>query len=151
MRISILTGEKGVSLVIALLILLVLTLLGLSMINTTTFETVIAGNDRARVDAFYAAESGLHHALTELDNRAAVPVTLLGGETFYWSGTARDQNTPKEPEFLGLAFHSGSDVGEFGFKRFRVNVTGKSCGAVQEVEVQVKLSRPVRPTTEYNN
>jgi hypothetical protein len=47
--------------VIALLILLVLTILGISAINTTTFETNIAGNERLYNNAFYAADSGVDY------------------------------------------------------------------------------------------
>jgi len=49
---STLRNNQGVSLVIALVILLVLTLIGISAISTTTFETNIAGNERLYNRAF---------------------------------------------------------------------------------------------------
>ncbi len=58
---SIIKGENGVSIIIALLILLVLTILGINAINTATFETNIAGNERLYNNAFYAADSGIDH------------------------------------------------------------------------------------------
>jgi hypothetical protein len=57
----VLRDDRGVSLVVALLILLVLTILGISAINTTTFETNIAGNERIYNNAFYAADSGVDY------------------------------------------------------------------------------------------
>lgn len=54
-------NDKGVSLIIALLILLILTILGINAINTTTFETNIAGNERLYNNAFYAADSGIDY------------------------------------------------------------------------------------------
>ena len=57
----VLRDDRGVSLVVALLILLVLTILGISAINTTTFETNIAGNERLYNNAFYAADSGVDY------------------------------------------------------------------------------------------
>jgi hypothetical protein len=57
----ILRNDQGVSLVVALLILLVLTILGISAISTTTFETNIAGNQRLYNNAFYAADSGIDY------------------------------------------------------------------------------------------
>lgn len=57
----VLRDDQGVSLVVALLILLVLTILGISAINTTTFETNIAGNERLYNNAFYAADSGVDY------------------------------------------------------------------------------------------
>jgi hypothetical protein len=54
-------NDRGVSLVIALLILLVLTLIGISAITTSTFETNIAGNERLYNEAFYSADAGIDY------------------------------------------------------------------------------------------
>ena len=59
--IVILKDRKGVSLIIALLILLVLTLLGINAISTSTFETGIAGNVRIYNRAFYASDAGVDY------------------------------------------------------------------------------------------
>ncbi len=56
-----LKNQRGVSLVIALLVLLVLTLLGISAISTTTFETNIAGNERLYNRAFYSSDAGVDY------------------------------------------------------------------------------------------
>ena len=141
--------EKGVALIIALLVLLVLTLLGVSLINTTIFETSISGNERTRVDAFYTAEAGIQRALAQLPAMTSIPRTQLGKDSYYWSGTVKDRNKPLEIESLGLAFQHGSELSEVGFKRVRIRMTGESLGAVQELEVQVKCSQPIRPTTEH--
>lgn len=53
--------ERGASLILALLILLVLTILGINAINTATFETNIAGNEKLYNSAFYAADSGIDY------------------------------------------------------------------------------------------
>jgi len=141
--------EKGAALIIALLLLLVLTLLGVSLINTAIFETSITGNERTRVAAFYTAEAGIQQALAQLPAMASIPRTQLGKDSYYWSGTVKDRNRPPEIESLGLAFQHGSELSEVGFKRLRVRMTGESLGAVQEIEVQVKCSQPIRPTTDY--
>ena len=52
-------GEKGFVLVLALLMLLVLTLIGVSGMSTTNFEALIAGNKRVSSKAFYVAEAGI--------------------------------------------------------------------------------------------
>lgn len=49
--------EKGSALVLVLIILAVVTIIGISSINTTTTELSIAGNDRIYKIAFYAAEA----------------------------------------------------------------------------------------------
>ena len=144
------TGDdRGVALIIALLVLLVLTLLGVSLINTTIFETSISGNERTRVDAFYTAEAGIQQALAQLPAMASIPRTQLGRDSYYWSGTVKDRNKPQEIVSLGLAFQYGSELSEVGFKRLRIRMTGESLGAVQELEVQVKSSQPISPTTEF--
>ncbi len=52
--------EKGAALVISMLLLLVATLLGISALNTSTYEIRISANERASVQAFYAAEAGIN-------------------------------------------------------------------------------------------
>jgi len=59
--ISLLRCDRGVSLVVALMILLVLTIIGISAITTTTYETNIAGNERLYNEAFYAADAGIDY------------------------------------------------------------------------------------------
>jgi len=52
--------ERGVILVLGMLLLLVLTLIGISALNTSTYDIRISGNERASVQAFYAAEAGIN-------------------------------------------------------------------------------------------
>jgi hypothetical protein len=56
-----LTGQKGVALVVALVMLLVLTLIGLAAVNLTSYETRIAGNERVYNNAFYASDGGIEN------------------------------------------------------------------------------------------
>lgn len=53
--------DRGASLIMALLILLILTLIGISAISTTNFEVNIAGNERLYNEAFYAADAGIDY------------------------------------------------------------------------------------------
>jgi hypothetical protein len=53
--------QKGLALVIALVMLLVLTLVGLSAINMTGFEANISGNQRVYNMAFYTADGGVEN------------------------------------------------------------------------------------------
>ncbi len=54
-----LQSQQGAALVIAILILLILTVLGIYAVTTSTLETKIAGNERVLKDAFYAADGGI--------------------------------------------------------------------------------------------
>lgn len=53
--------QKGLALVIALVMLLVLTLIGLSAISMTSFESNISGNQRIYNLAFYTADGGIEN------------------------------------------------------------------------------------------
>jgi len=58
-RIGSLQSQQGAALIIAVMILLILTVLGIYAITTSTLETKIAGNERVLKDAFYAADGGI--------------------------------------------------------------------------------------------
>ena len=149
-RYRILRNDTGSALILALLILLVLTLLGISAINTTTFETVISGNERARVEAFYAAEAGIQEALSRLPNTASIKETKLRENRYYWGGTPEDRSNPKGPEFPGFALGPGDDPSEGVYRRYRIRITGLASGTAQQVEVQVKFNEPVSSGTNYD-
>jgi len=147
---NILKEKKGVVLVIALLMLLILTLIGISSISTTIFETSISGNERVRTDAFYAAEAGIQVGLNQIpDSTQAIAKTKLKEDSYYWSGQAQDEESPKNLQSLGVHQRAGFDS-TWGFKRFQVNTTGKSFGGTKEIEAQVSYG-PFNVGTQYNN
>lgn len=53
-----LKNESGVALVVALIMMVVLTLIGLASTFTSTFEIMLSGEKRRSTDAFYGADSG---------------------------------------------------------------------------------------------
>ena len=65
---NILTNEHGAALVIALMMMIMLTLVGLASIFTSTFEVKLSGNKRASTNAFYAADSGVQVIMANIDN-----------------------------------------------------------------------------------
>ena len=56
-----LTEQEGIALVVALVILLVLTFVGLAAISLTSYEARIAGNERVYNNAFYAGDGGIEN------------------------------------------------------------------------------------------
>jgi Tfp pilus assembly protein PilX len=64
----ILKNQAGTVLVIALLMMIVLTLIGLSAISTSTFELILSGNKRGSTDAFYSADSGIQTVIANIEN-----------------------------------------------------------------------------------
>jgi len=64
--------QEGMALVIALLILLILTIIGINAINTTVFESSISGNQRIYNTAFYGGDGGIEDfkaTMSLLDHR----------------------------------------------------------------------------------
>jgi Tfp pilus assembly protein PilX len=88
-----LANEKGSVIVLAMIILALLTLVGISAVTTSTTEMNIAANDQLNKMIFYTADAGVEvgrHMLNTL--KAADPAAwdrLLQGSTFTW----RDSNT----------------------------------------------------------
>ena len=146
---TLLRNDRGVALVIALLLVLVATLIGISAIGTTVFEANITGNERVGTGAFYAAEAGLHVGIDQLPDTTPFDRTSVGNESYYWSGTFEDLGSPKGFKSFGLHQKGGYDT-TWGFKRYQINATGESFRAVKEVEAQVSLG-PYASGTQYNN
>jgi len=65
---SILKNQSGAALVIAMVMMIVLTLIGLASIFTSTFEIKISGNKRGSTDAFYSADSGVQAVVARVEN-----------------------------------------------------------------------------------
>lgn len=63
MRIFRLQSQEGAALIIAVLILLVLTVIGIYAVTTSTLDTKITGFHKWHVEAFYAADAGLYYTL----------------------------------------------------------------------------------------
>jgi len=63
-----LENENGFVLVVALLMLVVLTIIGLSGSSTTQIELQISGNERVARNLFYTAEAAAYEAAQRLEN-----------------------------------------------------------------------------------
>lgn len=72
--------QTGAALVVGLLLLVVITVLAISGMNTATTDLAMARNDQAYEDAFQAAETGLAAALSqgrfETSTLSTVPVNI---------------------------------------------------------------------------
>ena len=60
---NLLKNERGLALVLALMLLVLLTVMGLAAISTTTTEMQITSNERTDAQAFHAAEAGIKEIL----------------------------------------------------------------------------------------
>jgi hypothetical protein len=131
--------ERGIALIVALIILLVLTLIGISAISTTTFETSLSGNERVAIDAFYAAEAGLQRGISELHDIGWTPLGQGSSESKYKSSVVGPRETIYPRPLPGYSIEGGG--GQEGWL-WKVNGTGDSFGALKEIEVQVSVVKP---------
>jgi Tfp pilus assembly protein PilX len=141
-------NQKGVAIIIAMVMLLVLTLIGLSSIFSTVYETKIAGNDRLGSAAFYAAVGGAEAGVSNLPSTGSYSGTL-GSDESYRSGKMIDSG-PQNLLYKGAIQNRGDDVTMWEYKRYQINATGQSYGATKEVEIQVRVG-PYVTGTQYNN
>jgi Tfp pilus assembly protein PilX len=65
---GILNDQTGAAIVIALIMMIVLTLIGLASTFTSTFEIKLSGNKRGATNAFYASDSGVNVIIARTDN-----------------------------------------------------------------------------------
>jgi len=94
----ILKSENGSAVVLALLILCLLTILGLSSNTTTSIDLQISANDRDYVKEFYVADSGWRTGALWLDNLPSPPDRV---------------NSDSDPDFVNTVRNfggSGADV-----------------------------------------
>ena len=63
-----LKDQSGAALVVALIMIIILTLIGLASTFTSTFEIKLSGNKRSSTNAFYTAEGGTQSVLVNLTN-----------------------------------------------------------------------------------
>ncbi len=127
--------QRGVVLVTALIVLLIMTILGLASINTTTLQSKMTGNLRETNAAFQAAEAGLQAGLIYVENNFAPPMAVsvssvvkrgctVGGETSStdcdnldnviddWSGGS----TPTAGMTYGTSGLGSANLGEVAFQ-----------------------------------
>jgi hypothetical protein len=64
----ILRNESGVALVVALLMIVILSLIGLASSSTSTFEIRLSGHKRGAADAFYTADGGTQSVMPNVGN-----------------------------------------------------------------------------------
>ena len=64
----ILRNESGVALVVALLMIVILSLIGLASSSTSTFEIKLSGNKRGVTDAFYTSDAGAQSVMANVGN-----------------------------------------------------------------------------------
>lgn len=120
--------QRGAVLVAGLIILMVLTVLGVSSINTATLELTMAGNAQAHQEAFQAAETGIDISMARRDFNTLTPAVvdpmpLDVGSSYYTEATSTFmENTPVP----GAAFSMGVSTGSV--QAFHYDIVARGTG-----------------------
>jgi hypothetical protein len=110
----ILKNESGVALVVALLMIVILSLIGLASSSTSTFEIRLSGNKRGAADAFFTAEAGSQAVIANTANfntASYTPVTdqsTLAVELRNESIDSRYPPDPQNPPSTMFSYPSGT-------------------------------------------
>jgi len=133
--------EKGMALVITLLVMFLMAIMGTTLFSISTTEMKISRNNRFSSEAFYAAERGNEYAQTDPTIYAtigtgslAIPlagIDLQSGNTDA-SGTVSFMTSGNPPR------GSGVDISDFKANYFLLEVTGTGSGnATERIESNV--------------
>ncbi|MFB3112123.1 MAG: PilX N-terminal domain-containing pilus assembly protein [Gemmatimonadales bacterium] len=120
--------QRGAVLVVGLIILMVLTVLGVSSMNTATLELTMTGNAQYHQEAFQAAETGIDISISRRDFNTITPAVvdpmpLDVGSSYYTEATSTFmENTPVP----GSAFSMG--VGAGSVQAFHFDVVARGTG-----------------------
>lgn len=137
--------ERGMALVIALLVLFMMSFLGTIVISTSNTEVSVTRRQSFRQDAFYAANRGMEYSVTD----AAIYTTIgtgsltvpLSGVNLSWngstaSGTVQYVTSGNPPR------GSGVDITRFKANYYVADVTGTGAGG-STVKLEENVARIV--------
>jgi len=93
--------QSGAVLIVAMIMLVVLTLLGVTAMNTTSMQERIASNTQEQVHAFHAAETGLNQAFA--DNNAYDITSSYTGAEIPTTFAGSNDSAGYVPMFLGFS------------------------------------------------
>jgi Tfp pilus assembly protein PilX len=130
--------QQGAALVVGLMLLVVITILAISGMNTATTELALARNDQAYENAFQAAETGLETALAQgqfaTTGNTALTQTITSNQNV--STTIRFEDSTMVPDRAfslgvgsGIAAYHFLATSEAEFRRDPGNVTDRDSTA----------------------
>jgi type IV pilus assembly protein PilX len=139
------SAQRGVTLIITLVMLVVITLIAISGIRSTTLNERMAGNSRDRQRAFQAAEAAVRSCLKQLDSNtyggtrstpATSGATPLWEVDSNWSGA-----NSTEVAVTGAGLNANprclvENLGAFGSYR----VTGRAVGGSADTVVMLQAT-----------
>ena len=126
--------QRGAALVVGLIMLVMLTLLAVSGMNSASVELVMAGNEQYRHQAFQASGTGIERALTVL---ASVPQTKLPTDVPERTVEGTKDTYLTSSQYLGDDLDlPGFSSGKFIGFHYQISSTGRSARGAQSQQIQ---------------
>jgi len=127
--------QRGAALVMGLVLLMILTLLAVSGMNTASTEIAMAGNEQYRQNASQASAAGIEQAMTELQNVPQTTAPTVAGPTTV-PGSPTDQYTTSS-QYLGeTSFVNGFSIGKYVGFHYEITSTGTAVRNSRAVTIQ---------------
>lgn len=140
--------SEGAALVVGLLLLLVLTLLAISGMNTSTLELQMAGNMQYGDKAFQAAEVGIERAFRsgnyDTTQTLTVPSTAVytGAPETFTTTTSFDPDNGTSPAMKG-GYSMGVNT---GFNQYHFDITSVGSSSRNATSTQVQSFYVIGPS-----
>ncbi len=133
-------NERGVALVVAVLVMITATFLGIAAVMTSDIEVRISGNQRSSEKAFYAADSGADRGLAWILNLGATVPEKSSLPTMDTTLHNLDPHTYSRYRIIDVNYTAppppGWEMTMFEKRYYRVNSVGSGpANASKEIEV----------------
>ena len=126
-------NQQGAALVVGLILLVVITVLAISGMNTATTELAMARNDQNYENAFQAAESGIEQALSVGQISTAAAITVTYAPTTYESVTTTVQFEDVSPvPDQAFSLGAGSKIQAYHFVATSVAQSKRAPGSTTD-------------------
>jgi len=127
-KLSVSQTQRGAALVVGLVLLLVITMLAVTSMNTSTVQLMMAGNKQFSESAFQAAETGINRALLagSFNTKVATVVPEALVSTEYGRAKVRSQTTFKARTAVPSGGFSIGGDDTFNAYHFEVVSTGRA-------------------------
>ena len=127
--------ENGVTLIVALILLVALSLLAISTMDTATLDLIMTGNEQYRANAFAAAEAGIQKALNCEDFNTNSTTSKAGCQSnldpyVYTLSNINSGAVQASP----TGYSQGS--GQFGAVYFRITSTARASASNRNATAQ---------------
>jgi hypothetical protein len=127
---SVINSQAGAALLIAVLVLLLLTVIGIYAVTTSTMETKISGFHRWSVAAFYSADAGIDRTVATYDFTSLADADHL----IYNTGDiSYDVSVDYLIDTVDVG-HGNSPLTTRAY-RYKIDSTGSSFGTTSEVQL----------------